>query len=104
MVPTTRSGRLWTWMRGATLTLSLSLGAWGAALAGEVVPVEQLPEPVVRAIMDRFPQGELVSAERDDDDGRVYYEVDVRSEGALYEVEVTEDGVIRDVDREQAPR
>ncbi len=104
MVATTRSGRLWTWMRGATLTLSLSLGAWSAALAGEVVPVEQLPEPVVRAIMERFPQAELVSAERDDDDGQVYYEVDVRSEGALYEVEVSDAGVIREIEREQTPR
>ncbi|MCO5165074.1 MAG: PepSY domain-containing protein [Planctomycetes bacterium] len=90
-------------VRGVRLlgaALALWAGSGLAVFAGEPIPLEELPVAVVEAIEQRFPGAQLLAAEREHDDGRLLYEVKVKSEGALYEVEVTEDGVVVDVDRE----
>lgn len=88
--------------RPGVLGVALALWAGSAvpAFAGEPIPLEELPVAVVEAVEQRFPGAQLLAAEREHDDGRLRYEVKVRSEGALYEVDVTEDGVVVDVDRE----
>lgn len=74
----------------------LTLGT--VSRADEDIAIDKLPGPVVKAIKDRFPKGELRSAEKETDDGKVEYEVKVRSDGKKYEVEVTPDGKINEVD------
>jgi hypothetical protein len=64
------------------------------------VPVKQLPSAVTAAIKNRFPKAELLMAERDVDDGRVVYEVIVRSNGQIFDVDVTPNGRILKIDRE----
>jgi uncharacterized membrane protein YkoI len=91
-------------MLGACVRIALVVVVAGAlqasARAGEKVAVDQLPEPVVKAVKERFPKGELLSAERERDDGRIKYEVKVRDGGKKYEVEVTPEGKILEVERE----
>jgi hypothetical protein len=73
----------------------------GAAVAfQENVPINRLPSPVTAAIKNRFPKSELISAEIDRENGKVKYEVKVRSEGQKYDVDVTPDGKILKIDRE----
>jgi hypothetical protein len=66
----------------------------------ENVPINRLPSPVTAAIKNRFPKSELLSAEIDRENGKVKYEVKVRSEGQKYDIDVTPDGKILKIDRE----
>jgi hypothetical protein len=66
----------------------------------ENVPINRLPSPVTSAIKNRFPKGELLSAEIDRENGKVKYEVKIQSEGQKYDVDVTPDGKILKIDRE----
>ncbi|MCX7664968.1 MAG: PepSY domain-containing protein [Gemmataceae bacterium] len=83
---------------GTVIAIALVFGAvnW----AGEKIPLDKLPNAVVKAVKERFPEGEMLSAEKEKDDGRLKYEVKVRNKGKKYEVEVTPDGKILEVERE----
>jgi hypothetical protein len=73
----------------------------GAAVAfQENVPINRLPSPVTAAIKNRFPKSELLSAEIDRENGRVKYEVKVKSDGQYYDVDVSPSGKILKIDRE----
>lgn len=71
-----------------------------AANFQENVPINRLPSPVSAAIKNRFPKSELLLAERDLDNGKVIYEVKVRSNGQIFDVDVTPNGRILKIDRE----
>ncbi|MFN7139806.1 MAG: PepSY domain-containing protein [Limisphaerales bacterium] len=60
----------------------------------------ELPAAVTKAINDRFPGATLISAERETEKGRVYYEVEIRDKEGRWEVDVTPEGKIIDIDRE----
>lgn len=66
----------------------------------ENVPINQLPSPVTAAIKNRFPKSELLWAEKDLENGRVKYEVKVRSNGQNYDVDVTPSGKILKIERD----
>jgi hypothetical protein len=66
----------------------------------ENVPVKQLPSPVTAAIKNRFPKSELLLAERDMDNGKVIYEVKVRSNGQIFDLDITPSGKILKIDRD----
>jgi len=66
----------------------------------ENVPLNRLPNPVTAAIKNRFPKSQMLSAERDLDNGIVKYEVKVRSNGQIYDIDVTPGGKILKIDRE----
>jgi hypothetical protein len=73
----------------------------GAAVAfQENVPINQLPSSVTAAIKKRFPKSELLLAEKDLENGKVKYEVKVRSDGQNYDVDVTPGGKILKIDRD----
>jgi len=73
----------------------------GAAVAfQENVPINRLPSPVTAAIKNRFPKSELLRAEKDLENGKVIYEVKVRSDGQNYDIDVTPSGKILKIDRE----
>lgn len=81
---------------GLALALSLSATAW----AGEKVPLDKLPEPVTKAVKERFPKGELLKAEKETEDGKVKYEVKLSDGGKKYEVDVSPDGTILEVEED----
>ena len=64
----------------------------------ENVPINRLPSPVTAAIKNRLPKSELISAEKDLENGRVKYEVKVRSDGQNYDIDVTPSGKILKVE------
>lgn len=68
--------------------------------AGQSIDLKNLPENVVKAIQDRFPGAQLLSAEKEKDDSRIEYEVKIQHDGNRYEVELTEDGRIKEIDHE----
>jgi uncharacterized membrane protein YkoI len=92
-------------MRRATATilasaLALLIYAPGSSLADEKIDVKNLPEKVVKAIQEKLPGAQLLSAEKETEDGKIEYEVKVRHDGKKYEVEVTEDGGIKEIERD----
>lgn len=82
------------------LTLSVLLLVATTVAAGEKIPIKDLPEKVTKAIEARFPGAQLLSAEKEKDDGKIEYEVKIRHDGKKYEVELTEDGKIKEIERE----
>lgn len=62
--------------------------------AAQRIDVSALPEKVVKAVRHRFPQGQLLGAEKEVQGRKVLYEVEVRHEGRVYDVELTPDGRI----------
>ena len=84
----------------SALALALWLTLPDALPADERIDVKNLPETVAMSIEKRFPGAKLLRAERERNDGRIEYEVEIRHDGNRYEVEVTEDGRITDIDRE----
>jgi uncharacterized membrane protein YkoI len=84
----------------AILPTVLAMLFYGSAMADEKIDVKSLPEKVTKAIQDRLPGAQLLSAEKETDDGKIEYEVKVRHDGNKYEVEVKEDGAIKEVERD----
>lgn len=74
----------------------------GTVLAGDDIPVAELPDAVVGALKARFPDAQLLSAEKETDNGKVVYEVklDSPAAGGRHEVDVSADGSILDIDPE----
>jgi uncharacterized membrane protein YkoI len=60
--------------------------------ASQDVTLEQLP-PAVKATVERETQGgQITEIEREDEQGRVIYEVEFTSGGKEYELDIAEDG------------
>ncbi|TDU81296.1 hypothetical protein EI77_00599 [Prosthecobacter fusiformis] len=68
------------------------------AHAGDDVKMENLPPAIPLAILDRFPDALFVKAEAETDDGKVKYEVEIKTQGKTLEVEILADGRILKVD------
>jgi hypothetical protein len=72
----------------------------GNAWAGEEkLPLTKLPKPVLDAAKAKFPDAELVSAGKEDEDGKVTYEVTLRDKGQKVDVELTADGAILAIEK-----
>lgn len=77
------------------------LSSPGAAVAlQDNVPIDRLPSQVTAAIKNKFPGSELLLAEKDIENGKLIYEVKVRSKGQIYELYVTPEGKILKIERE----
>jgi hypothetical protein len=81
----------------ALVTLAL---AAPPVLAGECVPVGQLGANITKAIESKFQGAEVLSAERETENGKTKHEVKIRHEGATWEVEVADNGQITEMERE----
>lgn len=77
---------------------AISVGASPAAWAEEVVAVSDLPAPVVSAIQQRWPGARIRVAERERDNNREVYEIEVAVGADDRELTVTADGQILRVD------
>jgi uncharacterized membrane protein YkoI len=66
----------------------------------EKVPLDKLPKAVVDAVKEKFPRAELVSAEKEKEDGKTVYEVALKDGKHKREVTLTPDGKIVSVETE----
>jgi hypothetical protein len=66
----------------------------------EKVPLNKLPKAVTEAVKKKFPKAELVSAEKEKEDGKIVYELNFKNEGSTVEVIVTPEGKILVVEKE----
>lgn len=77
------------------------IASTSAALAGEDIAISSLPEPVSKAVKERFPKAEVIKAEKESEAGQVKFEVEVRDEGKLKEAHVSPEGKILKIEDEK---
>jgi uncharacterized membrane protein YkoI len=76
-----------------------------AARAGEEkIPLDKLPKAVLDAVKQKYPGAELVSANKEEENGQVVYEVVVKDKGQKLEVEFKPDGTFVSVEKEVAAK
>jgi uncharacterized membrane protein YkoI len=71
-----------------------------AAWADEKVPLDKVPAKVMAAIKDRFPGAEINSVEKETEDGKVVYDVELKQKDRKYEMDIQEDGTVLEIEKE----
>ncbi len=67
----------------------------GNARAGEEkIALDKLPKAVLDAAKAKFPEAELLASGKEEEDGKVTYEVSLKDKGQHVDVEFTADGTI----------
>ncbi len=70
----------------------------------EKVPLDKLPAKIKEAVKAKFPDAELVSAEKEKENGKIVYEVAIKNKGKAIEVTLDEEGKIVTVESEIAAK
>jgi hypothetical protein len=78
--------RLATWFIPSILLTS------GLSLAGQDVPLEQLPAPVRATVERETKGGKITEIELDTEQGQTIYEVEFVLDGKKYELDIATDG------------
>ena len=71
-----------------------------AVIAGDDVPLDELPEVVVKAIKTEYPDAKLLEAELEKEGEVTFYEVDVVHQGIKMAVDVSPEGKVLAIDEE----
>jgi uncharacterized membrane protein YkoI len=65
----------------------------------EKVPLDKVPEAVLKAVKEKFKDAELVSAQTEKEDGKLIYEINLKDKGQSVDVSLTADGKIVSIER-----
>jgi hypothetical protein len=91
--------------RMATIAITLVLCA--SVLAADdkekkdaKISLDKVPKAVMDAIKVRFPDAEIRSVEKEEEDGKVIYDVELKHKGRKYEMDIQEDGTILEIEKE----
>jgi uncharacterized membrane protein YkoI len=93
--------RIMGWCAVVAVAGLVALGA--AAVAddkAEKLSQDKLPKAVADAIKARFPGGKITGAEKETEDGKVVYDIELTSGGLKYEMDIHADGTIIEVEKE----
>ena len=66
----------------------------------EKIAPDKLPQKIKDAIEGRFPKAEITSAEKEKEDGKIVYDIELKHEGRKYEMDILEDGTIIEIEKE----
>jgi hypothetical protein len=66
------------------------------------ITLDQAPKAVQDAIKARFPGAEVTSVEKETEDGKVVYDVELKHQGRKYEMDIQEDGTVIEIEKEIA--
>jgi uncharacterized membrane protein YkoI len=70
----------------------------------EKVPLDKVPKAVMDAIMGRFPGADITSVEKEKEDGKIVYDVELKHKDRKYEMDILEDGTIIEIEKEVAAK
>ena len=70
-----------------------------AAADEEKVPLDKVPRAVLDAVKDKYPDAELVGAERETEKGKTHYEIALKHKGSKLEVILTPEGKVVAVEK-----
>jgi uncharacterized membrane protein YkoI len=86
---------------GAVAVLGLLLAATVSWAADEKkVPLNKIPAKVMAAIKARFPGAKITSAEKENESGKVIYDIELTHKGLKYEMDIQEDGTVVEIEKE----
>jgi uncharacterized membrane protein YkoI len=105
-------------MRGIVALLGVGLLAGLVALGGvaraddkakpaekpQKIAPDKLPEKVMAAIKARLPGAEITSAEKEMENGKVVFDIELKHKGRKYEMDIQEDGTIIEIEKEVAAK
>jgi hypothetical protein len=74
------------------------------ARADGEVDLDKVPAKIMAAIKGRFPNPQIKSVEKEDEDGKVMYDVELTQKGRKFEMDIKEDGTIVEVEKEVATK
>jgi hypothetical protein len=74
----------------------------GARADEEKVPLDKLPKAVVDGVKKRFPDAELVGAEKENENGKTVYELAIKNKGQNVSVTLTPEGALVEIENEIA--
>ena len=66
----------------------------------EKIPFDKCPKAVQDAVKGRFPGAEVTSVEKETEDGKVVYDVELKHKGRKYEMDILENGTIIEIEKE----
>jgi uncharacterized membrane protein YkoI len=66
------------------------------------VPLDKVPKAVKEAIDSRFPGADVNSVEKENEDGKVVYDVELKHKGRKYEMDILADGTVVEIEKEVA--
>jgi Peptidase propeptide and YPEB domain len=75
-----------------------------AAEKDKKISLDKAPKAVQDAIKARFPDGEVTSVEKETEDGKVVYDVELKLKGRKYEMDILEDGTVIEIEKEIAAK
>src|SRR6516165_5242285 len=84
----------------ALLLLTMAATADGQAKKIEIIKLEDAPKAVRDAIEGRFPGAKVSTTERETEDGKVNFEVNLTHKDRKYEMHIQEDGTIKAIEKE----
>jgi uncharacterized membrane protein YkoI len=70
----------------------------------EKIALDKVPGPIMKAITTRFPGAKLKSVEKELEDGKVVFDVELSHDGRKYEMDIKEDGTIIEIEKEVAAK
>ena len=97
------------WLTGPAMLLVVAITATTMVRADdEKVALDKLPKEVTEAIKKKYPDAELVSAEKNKEDGKVVFEVTIKVKKDSIEVTLTPEGKIvteeKEIDAATVPK
>lgn len=75
-----------------------------AADKPQKIAPDKLPAKVAAAINGRFPGAEITSAEKEMENGKVVFDIELKHKGRKYEMDIQEDGTIIEIEKEVAAK
>jgi Putative beta-lactamase-inhibitor-like, PepSY-like len=89
---------------GALAGLVLLAAAVRADDKAEKLTADKLPKAVAAAVKERFPGAEFTSITRENEGGKIVYDIELKHKGRKYEMDIHEDGTVIEIEKEVAAK
>ncbi len=70
----------------------------------EKIAPDKLPQKIKDSIKERFPGAEVTGAEKENENGQIMYDIELKHKGRKYEMDIKEDGTIVEIEKEIASK
>jgi uncharacterized membrane protein YkoI len=68
----------------------------------EKIAPDKLPQKILKAVKDRFPDAKITSAEKEIENGEVVYDIELTNKGRKHEMDIKADGTVVQIENEVA--
>jgi uncharacterized membrane protein YkoI len=92
----------WSLVGAVMLLVPLATGVRAADDKDKKIPLDKVPKPIREAIDGRFPGADVSSVEKETENGKVMFDVELKHQGRKYEMDIAEDGTIIEIEKEVA--